>query len=85
LLVRGSSRGAGLRGEVGIEDTTPGSHRDAAVRSSTAIRAGSARPSIGAVITRDEVAPQAGHGTVTGAVPIGLRTSTGPSIAQRYV
>jgi hypothetical protein len=40
---------------------------------------------MGAVITRAEVAPQAGQGTVAGAVPIGLRTSTGPSIAQRYV
>jgi hypothetical protein len=38
---------------------------------------------MGAVITRDDVAPQVGQGIVAGAAPIGLRTSTGPSTVQR--
>jgi hypothetical protein len=47
------------------------------------MRVGSASPSMGVVITRLDVAPQVGHGIVAGAVPIGLRTSTGPSTVQR--
>jgi hypothetical protein len=68
---------------VGIEDTTFGSSRDDSVRSISAIRTGSAKPSMGDVITRFEVTPQIGHGIVPGAVPIDLRTSTGPSAGQR--
>jgi hypothetical protein len=40
---------------------------------------------MGAVIMREDVAPQAGQSIVAGAVPIGRLMSTGPSIAQRYV
>jgi hypothetical protein len=84
LLVRGSSCGAARRPRrAGIADTTAGSLRDASARSITAIRVGSASPSMGVVITRDDIAPQVGHGIVAGAVPIGRRTSTGPSTVQR--
>jgi hypothetical protein len=84
LLVRGSSCGAARRPRgAGTADTTAGSLRDASARSITAMRVGSASPSMGVVITRDDVAPQLGHGIVAGAVPIGLRTSTGPSTVHR--
>lgn len=84
LLVRGSSCGAARRPRrAGNADTTAGSLRDASARSITAMRVGLASPSMGVVITRDDVAPQVGHGIVAGAVPIGLRTSTGPSTVQR--
>ncbi|MBV9920176.1 MAG: hypothetical protein JOY78_04860 [Pseudonocardia sp.] len=83
--VRGSGRGVARprRGAAGIEDTTLGSSRDDSVRSISAIRTGSAKPSMGDVITRFDGAAQIGHAIVPGAVPIGRRTSTGPSIAQR--
>jgi hypothetical protein len=83
--VRGSGRGAGLprRGGAGIDDTTSGTSRDDSVRSISAIRTGSAKPSMGDVITRFDVAPQIGHGIVPVAVPIGLLTSTSPSAVQR--
>jgi hypothetical protein len=38
---------------------------------------------MGVVIIRLDVAPQVGHRIVAGAVPIGLRTSMGPSTVQR--
>jgi len=60
-----------------------GSSRDDSVLSISAIRTGSAKPSMGDVITRFDGAPQVGHEIVPGAVPIGLRTSTGPSTVQR--
>jgi hypothetical protein len=84
LLVRGSNCGEARRPRrAGTADTTAGSPRDASARSITAMRFGSASPSMGVVITRLDVAPQVGHRIVAGAVPIGLRTSTGPSTAQR--
>ena len=91
LLSLGSGRGAGAtrcRPEPGVDgsaDTTAGSNLEDSARSITSMRRRSASPSIGAVITRVDGAPQSGHEIVAGAVPIGRLTSTRPSTSQRYL
>ncbi|WP_226350734.1 hypothetical protein [Pseudonocardia sp. ICBG601] len=64
-------------------ETTWGSWAVAVVRSIRAPRPRSARPSIGAVMTRGDASPQVGQRAVAGALPIGCRSSTGPSAPHR--
>jgi hypothetical protein len=66
-------------------ETTWGSYLVASVWSITAMRLRSASPSMGGVKTRAVEPPHVGHATVSGAVPMGIRTSTHPSSTHRYV
>jgi hypothetical protein len=90
---RGSPRKAGFGGAIGVRfrrapvgaETTWGSYLVDSAWSITAMRLRSASPSMGAVKTRAVGPPQLGQVIVSGAVPMGMRTSTHPSSAHRYV